>query len=156
MERRLKKLELKGRAMTGLLSPKDLNMISSDAEVAKMDEERRLKAGKEKQQAELREAFMSRTIHPEAIDRINNAVRIAAEQGFHQVQVLTFPSSFCSDGGRRINIADPEWPTTLTGFAKEGFEFYQKELRPHGYKLAAEIISFPGGMPGDVGLFLKW
>lgn len=142
--------------MTGLLSPKDLNMISSDAEVAKMDEERRLKAGKEKQQAELREAFMSRAIHPEAIDRINNAVRIAAEQGFHQVQVLTFPSSFCSDGGRRINIADPEWPTTLTGFAKEAFEFYQKELRPHGYKLAAEIISFPGGMPGDVGLFLKW
>ena len=31
-----------------------------------------------------------------------------------------------------------------------------KELRPLGYKLYAEIISFPGGMPGDVGLFLKW
>ena len=142
--------------MTGLLRPNDLNMISSDAEVEKMEEERRLKARKEKQQAELREAFMSRTIHPEAIERINNAVRIAAERGNHQVQVLTFPSSFCSDGGRRINIADPEWPNTLEGFAKEAFEFFQKELRPLGYKLNAEIISFPGGMPGEVGLFLKW
>jgi hypothetical protein len=31
-----------------------------------------------------------------------------------------------------------------------------KELRPLGYKLHAEIISFPGGMPGEVGMFLKW
>jgi hypothetical protein len=26
---------------------------------------------------------------------------------------------------------------------------------PLGYKLHAEIISFPGGMPGEVALFLK-
>ena len=117
-----------------------------------MDEERQLKKKKEQQQAELREAFMSREVHPEAIDRINNAVRIAAEQGQHQLQVVTFPCSFCSDGGRRINIADPEWPSTLEGFAKRAYEFYVKELRPLGYKLHAEIISFPGGMPGEVGL----
>jgi len=35
-------------------------------------------------------------------------------------------------------------------------EFYQKELHPLGFKCQAEIISFPDGMPGDVGLFLKW
>jgi hypothetical protein len=143
-------------AMAGLLRPTDLQQISSDAEMAKMDEERQLKQKKDRQQQELREAFMSREVHPEAIERINNAVSVAAKQGNHQIQVLTFPSSFCSDGGRRINIADPEWPSTLEGFAKQAYEFYQKELRPLGYKLNAEIISFPGGMPGDVGLFLKW
>ena len=95
---------------------------------------------------------MSRELHPEAIDRINNVVRIAAERGQHQVEVITFPCTFCSDGGRRINIADPEWPSTLSGFAERAYEFYVKELRPHGYKLHAEIISFPGGMPGEVGL----
>jgi hypothetical protein len=142
--------------MAGLLRPDDLNEISSDAEIAKMEEERQAKRQKEKQQLELREAFMSRGIHPEAIDRINRAVRIAAEQGHHQVQVVTFPSSFCTDRGRRINIADPEWPSTLEGFAKQAYEFYRKELHPLGYKLHAEIISFPDGMPGDVGLFLKW
>jgi hypothetical protein len=142
--------------MAGLLRPQDLQQISSDAEMAKMDEERQIKQKKERQQLELREAFMSREVHPEAIDRINNAVSIAAKQGLHQIQVVTFPSSFCTDGGRRINIADPEWPSTLQGFAKDALEFYEKELRPLGYKLHAEIISFPGGMPGDVGLFLKW
>ena len=142
--------------MTGLLRPKDLKQIASDAEMAKMEEERQYKKKKEQQELELREAFMSREIQPEAIDRINNAVRIAAKHGQHQLQVVTFPVKFCSDGGRRINIADPEWPSTLEGFAKKAYDFYVKELRPLGYKLHAEIISFPGGMPGEVALFLKW
>jgi len=142
--------------MAELLRPKDLKQITIDIEMEKMEEERKLKQKKEQDESELREAFMSREIHPEVIDRINRAVRIAAQDGKHQIQVLTFPNTFCSDGGRRINIGDPEWPSTLEGFAKRAFEFYEKELRPAGYKLYAEIISFPGGMPGDVGLFLKW
>jgi hypothetical protein len=142
--------------MTGLLRPEDLKLISSDAEIAKMEVARKAKTKKDEEDTDLREAFMSREIHPQAIDRINRAVRIAAEDGRHQVQVITFPSSFCTDGGRRINIADPEWPSTLQGFAERAFKFYMKELRPLGFKMHAEIISFPGGMPGDVGLFLKW
>jgi len=142
--------------MSGLLLPNDLKQIASDAEMAKMDDEQRAKKKREQQQSELREAFMSREIHPEVADRLNKAVRIAAERGHHQVEIITFPSSFCSDGGRRINIADPEWPSTLDGFAKRAYDFYVEELRPLGYKLHAEIISFPGGMPGEVGLYLKW
>ena len=99
---------------------------------------------------------LAREVQPEAIDRINHLISVAAKQGNHQLQVLTFPSSYCSDGGRRINIADPEWPSTLEGFAKKAYDFFQKELRPLGYKLHAEIISFPGGMPGDVALVLTW
>jgi hypothetical protein len=142
--------------MAELLRPKDLNQITIDIEMEKMEEERKLKTKKEQDQSELREAFMSREIHPEVIDRINRAVRIAAQDGKHQIEVLTFPNTFCSDGGRRINIGDPEWPSTLEGFAKRAYDFFQKELRPLGFKLHAEIVSFPGGMPGDVGLFLKW
>ena len=142
--------------MAGILRPEDLKMIASDAEMAEVEEEQNLKKKKRQQEAELREAFMSRQVAPEAIERINNAIRIAAQNGHHRLQVITFPSSYCSDGGRRINIADPEWATTLTGFAKDAYEFYNKELRPLGYKLQAEIISFPGGMPGDVALSLVW
>jgi hypothetical protein len=142
--------------MAGLLRPEDLKMIASDAEMAEVEQEHLLKQKKKEQEAQLREAFMSRQVAPEAIERINNAVRIAAQTGQHRLQVVTFPSSFCDDGGRRINIADPEWPTTLTGFAKDAYEFFNKELRPLGYKLQAEIISFPGGMPGDVALSLVW
>ena len=142
--------------MSGLLRPDDLNQMSSDAEMARMDEERLYKKKIEQQQQELREAFMSREVHREAIDRINHAVSIAAKNGQHQLQVVTFPCKFCSDGGRRINIADPEWPSTLDGFAKRAYDFYLKELRPLGYKLHAEIVSYPGGMPGEAALILKW
>ncbi len=142
--------------MPGLIRPEDLLEISSDAEMAKMEEERQAKRKREAHEVELRDAFMARDVHPEVFDRINKAVRIAAEQGSHQLQVMTFPCSFCSDGGRRINIADPEWPSTLEGFAGKAYDFYVKELRPLGYKLHAEIISFPGGMPGEAALILKW
>ncbi|HEY8129723.1 MAG TPA: hypothetical protein VIF39_13600 [Hyphomicrobium sp.] len=142
--------------MAELLRPEDLKMISSDAEMEEVERERSLKQKKKQQEQELREAFMSRKVAPEAIDRINNAVRIAAQNGQHHLQVITFPSSYCSDGGRRINIADPEWPSTLTGFARDAYDFYETELRSLGYKLRAEIISFPGGMPGEVALLLAW
>lgn len=142
--------------MPGLLRPEDLKLISSDAEMEKVEDERKLKEIKKRQELEFRELFLAREVQPEAIDRINHLISVAAKQGNHQLQVLTFPSSYCSDGGRRINIADPEWPSTLEGFAKKAYDFFQKELRPLGYKLRAEIINFPGGMPGDVALFLTW
>ncbi|CEJ84355.1 conserved hypothetical protein [Hyphomicrobium sp. GJ21] len=142
--------------MPGLLRPEDLKMISSDAEMAEVDRDRQLANKKKQQDRALREAFMSRKVAPEAVERINNAVRIAAQNGHHHLEVITFPSSYCSDGGRRINIADAEWPTTLTGFAKDAYDFYDKELRPLGYKLRAEIINFPGGMPGDISLSIAW
>ena len=72
--------------MAGLLRPTDLQEISAKAEIAKMDEERQFKSKKDKLAAELREAFMAREIHPQAIDRVNNAVRTAAQQGLHQVK----------------------------------------------------------------------
>jgi hypothetical protein len=90
-------------------------MIASDAEIEKADEEKRLEQKKAIQQRELREAFMSREVAPETFERINNAVRIAAQNGHHQLQVITFPSSYCSDGGRRIKIADPEWTEHASG-----------------------------------------
>jgi hypothetical protein len=50
----------------------------------------------------------------------------------------------------------PDWPDSLEGFARRAYDFYMKELRPLGYKLHAQVISFPGGVPGEIGLFLKW
>lgn len=142
--------------MPGLLRPEDLQMIASDAEMEELKRDQKRDQSQKQQQRELREAFMSRKVAPEVVERINEAVRIAARNGHHHLQVITFPANYCDDGGRRINIADPEWPTTLTGFAKDAFEFYDKQLRPLGYKLRAEIISFPGGMPGEVALSLVW
>lgn len=142
--------------MSAILSPKELNAIIIAAEDAKMDEERKERAKQEKQRKELQEAFMSRELHPEVRERVNRAVRIAAEQGRTEVQVLTFSSKYCNDGGRSINNGDADWPQSLEGFAKRAYEFYDKELKPLGFKIGAQIISFPGGVPGDVGIVLRW
>jgi hypothetical protein len=99
---------------------------------------------------------MSREIHPYVFERVSKAVRAAAERGEREVQVVRFSSQDCTDGGRAINNFEPEWPDTLTGFAMRAYEFQQKELEPQGYKLRAQIMDFPGGVPGDVGICLRW
>jgi hypothetical protein len=139
-----------------LLRPLDLNEIISDAEMKEMEEERKRKERQKREQRELHEAFMAEELAPDAVERLNKIVRTAAEQGFKEVQVITFPARFCNDGGRRINNMLPDWPDSLEGFARRAYDFYMKELRPHGYKLHAQVIDFPGGVPGQIGLFLKW
>ena len=88
--------------------------------------------------------------------RVNAAVKRAALQGERQLMALKFPATYCNDQGRRINNMDPDWPDSLEGFAKKAYVFYMKELRPLGYKLHAEVIDFPGGVPGEIAMVLRW
>jgi hypothetical protein len=62
----------------------------------------------------------------------------------------------CTDGGRAINQQEPGWENTLTGRPKEIYQLWAKYFRPRGYRLRVEIVDFPGGMPGDIGMTLKW
>ena len=111
-------------SQSALLRPQDLLQIASDAEMKKMDETLEFEKKKRQQREELRKAFAEREVHPEAIDRINAAVRMAAGQGHHQLQVVTFPSTFCTDGGgastmpilsgRARSRASPRRPTTIS------------------------------------------
>jgi hypothetical protein len=142
--------------MADLMRPDDLKKISNDADMAKAQEYIRKAKKQEEEQKSLREAFMTRDLHPEVKDRVNAAIRRAAEQGNHEFQALTFPASYCNDGGRRINNSESDWPNSLEGFAKHAYEFYVKELQPLGYKLRVEVLDYPGGMPGNVGMFLRW
>ncbi|OJU27466.1 MAG: hypothetical protein BGN89_08510, partial [Alphaproteobacteria bacterium 64-6] len=116
--------------MSGFLNPRDLKEMTSEAESAKMDEERQYKLKQEKMKKELHEAFLSRELHPNVVKRINDAISIAARQGQHQIEVLTFPCQYCNDRGRRINNSDADWPDSLEGFAKKAYEFYARELKP--------------------------
>ena len=81
-------------------------------------------------------------------------IKRAAANG--QTEVGRFPHELCTDRGRAINQQEPGWEITLTGLPKELFEFWQKNLRPRGYKLKFQIVDFPGGMPGDGGISLSW
>jgi hypothetical protein len=142
--------------MAQILSPNELKQISADAERAAIEKEAAQRRRIAEAESEVKLAFQSRQVAPEAMERINAAVRIAAEQGQHEVLVIKFPSSFCNDRGRSINSFEADWPKSLEGFGKTAFEFFQKELEPLGFSIRAEIISFPGGMPGDVGMYIRW
>jgi hypothetical protein len=69
---------------------------------------------------------------------------------------MRFPTALCSDKGRAINNSDKDWPETLTGRPKQAYELWRDQLKAAGYSLSAMIVEWPGGMPGDVGFFLKW
>ena len=92
----------------------------------------------------------------EALKRVAIIVERAVTNGLTEVQVYRFPNALCTDLGRAINQQEPGWEATLTGLPKEMYEFWDRQLRPLGYKLKVQIIDFPGGMPGDVGITLKW
>lgn len=83
-------------------------------------------------------------------------VEQAVRAGLTEVQVYRFPNTLCTDHGRAINQQEPGWEDTLTGVPKQLYQFWHKSLRPRGYKLRAQIVDFPGGLPGDVSMTLKW
>ena len=140
----------------GLITPDELRRIADEKEMERAREALEKKRKAEGEQHHLHDAFMSQDIHPDVFERVSRAVKGAAERGEREVMVMRFPSAYCTDGGRAINNFEPDWPETLTGFAKRAYEFWQKELEPKGYKARAQIMDFPGGVPGDVGIFLRW
>jgi hypothetical protein len=92
----------------------------------------------------------------EILQSLRSKLRMAAERGLTELMVMRFPNTLCSDHGRAINNADPTWPETLTGRPRQAYELWQNQLRAAGFRLSAMIIEWPGGLPGDVGFFLKW
>jgi hypothetical protein len=140
----------------GLITPEELRRIAEEKEMAQLQAALEKKRKADEARDQVREAFLAQEIHPEVFERVSRVVKAAAERGEREVMVLRFPSEYCTDGGRAINSFEPNWPESLSGFAKRAHEFWQKELEPKGYKVRAQIMDFPGGMPGDVGVFLRW
>jgi hypothetical protein len=140
----------------GLITPEQLRRITEEKEMAKAREALEKQRKVEDERHHLRDAFMAQEIHPEVFERVSRVVKSAAERGEREVLAIRFPSEYCTDGGRAINNFESNWPESLTGFGKRAHEFFKKELEPRGYKARAQILDFPGGVPGEIGIFLRW
>ena len=92
----------------------------------------------------------------EKIQLAAKVVRRAIDSGRTEMLVYRFPNQLCTDHGRAINQREPGWEKTLTGIPKEVYQLWYDYLRPRGYKIKFEIIDWPGGLPGDVGVTLVW
>ena len=139
-----------------IITPADLSKIEQERESAAAREALEKMRRAEQEQRALHEAFMRLEIGPEAIERFNAAVLKATEQGRREIMIAQFPASWCTDGGRRINNVEEDWPESLQGVAKKAYDYYVKNLAPLGYKMRLEVLDFPGGMPGDIGIFFRW
>jgi CBS domain-containing protein len=134
----------------------DFRRLAADFESteARRREDLRHSAGDERQHRA--EELIGKHISDGSWRHLVHEARTAAEQGLKEFLLLRFPSQLCSDGGRAVNVPDPDWPTTLRGEAAEIYLRWSHDLKPQGFHLAARVVDFPEGMPGDIGLFLVW
>jgi tetratricopeptide (TPR) repeat protein len=88
--------------------------------------------------------------------RLLAQARESAAVGMKEFMLIRFPSQLCVDSGRAINAPDANWPQTLRGEPADIFARWRAELAPKGFRLAAQIVEFPDGVPGDAALFLTW
>ncbi|MCF8531760.1 MAG: hypothetical protein K9G48_02045 [Reyranella sp.] len=144
--------------MTTILSAKELLAKIAQSEGAKASAAMKAQAAAEAE----KHAMMERLSKPSGLtdDEILEKAAIifsrAIENGMTSVQVLRFPHTLCSDNARAINQAEAGWEKSLTGIPKELYEFWKRQLQPRGYHIRYEIIDYPGGMLGDVGVTISW
>ena len=92
----------------------------------------------------------------ERLKRAAAIVNRAVNNGLTEIEVGRFPNTLFTDRGRAINQQEAGWEETLTGLPKELYEFWKKHMQARGYRLKVQIVDWPGGMPGDIGMSLSW
>lgn len=92
----------------------------------------------------------------EKVQLASTIIQRAVRNGLTEVMVYRFPNSLCADKGRAINQQEAGWENTLAGIPREIYQLWADYLRPRGYRIRYQIIDFPGGVPGDIGITIVW
>jgi hypothetical protein len=144
--------------MTKILTAKELQAKIALAEGAKASAAMKAHEAAEHEKKEMLERLMrpSGLSDDEVVAKAAVIVNRAVENGLTSVQVFRFPHTICSDNGRAINQGEEGWEKTLTGIPKEIYDFWKRQLQPRGYHIRYEVLDYPGGMPGDIGIILSW
>ncbi|UPY35673.1 hypothetical protein [Sediminicoccus sp. KRV36] len=133
--------------------------LFSDKEAAARRKRAEEAAAAEAHKAELKaftEKLMTYEITAEDKERAVARIRRAFEAGEKELMLMQFPSEICEDLGRRINNRLEGWQDTLPGVIKHVHKWWETELAPGGFTFGARVIDYPGGMPGNVGIFIGW
>jgi hypothetical protein len=138
------------------LAAATLRQSIAEKEAARVDEALKKRAEADRELQRLFRESLEEQITQQELDDIRQKILSATERSELEVQVLRFPAKLCTDRGRAINNGEPDWPKTLQGKAKSFYDFFLERGRPQGFKLKAQIVDFPGGIPGDVGLIVSW
>ena len=139
-----------------LPSAESLRMAMLEKQMAELDKAEKAREREKNELSAFADAFLKDHVNDEERAAVRRLVARAVADGKVEALVYSFPSDLCTDGGRAINNGAPDWPETLQGKAREMYDAYKARFQPQGYRLKAMIVTFPGGIPGDVGFFLNW
>jgi hypothetical protein len=136
----------------------DCNKKMAEAEAAKASEYMRKQAAADAEKKALLDKLKgaSGVSDEERLKRAAAIINRAVNNGMTEVEVGRFPNSLLTDHGRAINQQEAGWEKTLTGLPKELFEFWKQFLQPKGFRIKFQIVDWPDGKPGDVGISLSW
>jgi hypothetical protein len=137
-------------------SAEGLRRRMAEKQAARLDDLVRQKALKDRAERAFAERFLHEPLTKRDLGEVRLRVMHAAEDGAFEALVMRFPSALCDDGGRAINNFAADWPRTLPGKARVAYLLWEKWAKPRGFGLRAQIVDYPDGMPGDVGLYVTW
>src|ERR1700752_1616803 len=139
-------------------SAKEIQKQAALKEAQKADEHAKRLAAAEAEKHALIERLSkpSGLTEDEKVQLASTVIQRAVRNGLTEVQVYRFPNSLCTDNARAINQQDPGWEKTLTGIAQEIYQLWFDYLKPRGYRIRFQIVDFPGGVPGDIGISIAW
>ncbi len=126
---------------------------SEESALRQRQEDARIAAERQRQEVA---RLAERRLAEERWHEMLEGARRAAERGETEFLLITFPNGLCTDGGRAVNAPEADWPQTLRGEPADAYRRWEVELKPQGFRLSARVVDFPGGLPGDIGLFLVW
>lgn len=146
------------KVAAGFPTAQELMQKIAQKEAEKAAEQMRAEAKAEAEKKKLLDRLSqpSGVSDEERLKRAEAIINRAVANGRTEVLVAKFPNVLCTDRGRAINNLEAGYEKTLTGLPRELYEFWDKHMRPRGYKLRVEIVDFPDGIPGDFAMTLKW
>ncbi|MGE5270201.1 MAG: CBS domain-containing protein [Thiohalocapsa sp.] len=148
--------EAAGAVAEGGLNVADFRSLMVDFEHHKAEEAVAARQAARERRRRKVEQLIDEHVRDAKWNSLMHQAREAAGRGEKEFRLLRFPSDLCSDGGRAINAGLVEWPRSLRGEAAEIYLRWERDLKPRGFHLVARVLDFPGGKPGDIGLFLDW
>ncbi|MFY9628520.1 MAG: CBS domain-containing protein [Methylocystis sp.] len=144
------------RSAAAGFTAKSFRELASGREALERRQREKARQANEEARKKLIEELAQRRLSDRDWAEMVGGARSAAAAGLKEYVLLRFPSQLCRDGGRAINAPDRSWPDSLRGETRDVFDRWRNELEPGGFGLAAQIVSFPDGIPGDAALVLIW
>ena len=133
--------------------------------------EEQLKRKREEELTEFKKRLDDFQLTESHVDAVFDRIRRSFERGDTELMLTSFPSSFCTDQGRAVTNSaappitrqehvgdpdEPDWLATLPRGARQIYNYWKANLKQGGFGFNARVINYPGGMPGDIGLFFSW